>query len=934
MPLKPWRNVIEPREDLRESKPFEASEFAVHLDQVREDRAPDVYQNPQQFFERTFLTQNLLALSGEVVRRLSGEMSEAAPVFNLATQFGGGKTHALTLLYHLATAGPEAAKWMGVHRILDRAGISSVPKAATAVFVGQQFDSLAGRGGDDGTPHRRSPWGEIAFQLGGEEGFAAVAEHDREMVAPGGDVIRQFLPEGKPALILLDELMNYMSRFRAQGWGGQLYNFIQNLSEESRSRGGIILAASIPGSELEMTADDQSDYQRLHKMLNRLGKPIVMSAEEETSEIIRRRLFDWDPDRLSQSGKVMLPKEAEQTCREYADWVQEHRRQLPEWFSMDHAEETFRATYPFHPSVISVFERKWQVLPQFQRTRGVLQLLALWVARAYSEGSASGHKDSLIGLGTAPLDDVNFRTAVFGQLGEDRLEGVVTTDICGRPESHAVRRDNEAVDAIRKARLHRKVATTIFFESNGGQQHAEATVPEIRLAVGEPGLDIGNVEAVLETLTDACYFLSIDKSRYRFSVNANLNKVLADKRAGIPQQRVEDLVRKEVQSVFAKGPKVERIFFPADSSGIPSRPALTFVVLPPEQTRIDAATLPMIERMTRDCGTSGRTFKSALIWCVPEGSDAIYEEARRLLALQDIKEEYTPETLGEAQWDQLKGGIGRSERGLQESIFRTYRHLFLLGKDNEMRHIDLGMITASGSESLVAVIIHQLQIADEVLQNVAPGFLARNWPPAMPEWSTRQVRDAFYASPRFPRLLNSEAVRDTIARGVTEGVLAYVTKDSEGAYADFKFKEAMSPISVEIIDEAYIITQEAAAAYKATKEQPAPVPEPNGQDTPTTPPGGNVSNPPVPYSVGGTLIGEQTTVNVASHAKILWSGVVPSQKWMSFYTKVLTRFATGAGLTLRVSVEIAPAEGVPQYKVDETRAALRELGLDDEVDVG
>ena len=139
---------------------------------------------------------------------------------------------------------------------------------------------------------------------------------------------------------------------------------------------------------------------------------------------------------------------------------------------------------------------------RFQQTRGVLRLLALWVSRAYQEGFKGAHKDPLIGLGTAPLDDPLFRAAVFEQLGESRLEGAVTTDICGKKDSHAIRLDSEAVDAIKKARLHRKVATTIFFESNGGTLRAEATVPEIRLAVAEPDLDIGNVETVLETLSD------------------------------------------------------------------------------------------------------------------------------------------------------------------------------------------------------------------------------------------------------------------------------------------------------------------------------------------------------------------------------------------------------------------------------------------------
>ena len=260
----------------------------------------------------------------------------------------------------------------------------------------------------------------------------------------------------------MDELMNYVSRNRRSGLGSQLYNFLQNLSEVARSHDNVVLAVSIPASELEMTAEDQSDYERFKKVLDRLGKAIVMSANAETSEIIRRRLFEWDERAVTSEGKVMLPKEALETCAEYADWVVAHRQQLPSQFNVDGAREAFAATYPFHPVLISVFERKWQALPRFQQTRGVLRLLALWVSRAYLDGFKGAHKDSLIGLGTAPLDDAMFRAAVFEQLGETKLEVAVTTDICSKRDSHAVRLDAEAQETIKSARLHRKVSTAIF----------------------------------------------------------------------------------------------------------------------------------------------------------------------------------------------------------------------------------------------------------------------------------------------------------------------------------------------------------------------------------------------------------------------------------------------------------------------------------------
>src|SRR6266496_6070210 len=150
MALKPWYKTVTPREDLRDGKPLDAAEFAVHLDQIRAGKAQPDYSDPKRFLERTFMTRNLAILASEVLRRLSGETTETSAVFNLATQFGGGKTHALTLLYHLVSNGSKADRWTGVPQLLERAHVSSVPRAVRAVIVGTEFDSITGRGGTDG----------------------------------------------------------------------------------------------------------------------------------------------------------------------------------------------------------------------------------------------------------------------------------------------------------------------------------------------------------------------------------------------------------------------------------------------------------------------------------------------------------------------------------------------------------------------------------------------------------------------------------------------------------------------------------------------------------------------------------------------------------------------------------------------------------------
>lgn len=914
MALKPWYKVVTPREDLRENRPLDASEFAVHLDHVRDNRAPADYQEPQRFFDRTFLTKNLTDLAVGVVRRLSGVKVETSAVYNLTTQFGGGKTHALTLLYHIARGGPEATKWKGVSFLLETAAVKEVPASAVAVFVGTEFDSISGRGGSDGTPIRYTPWGEIAFQLGGKEAFAVVAKHDQERTAPSAEVIRKFLPKDKPALILLDELLNYMGRNRKSGLTNQLYSFLQNLSEEARAQDRLVVAVSLPSLLDEMTPEDEGDFDRFQKLLDRLGKAMIMSAETETSEIIRRRLFEWGG----------LPDEGKKTAAEYGEFILNNRTQIPNWFPVDSAREAFAASYPLHPTLLSVFERKWQALPRFQQTRGILRLLALWVAHAYQAGFKGAHKDPLIGMGTAPLDDPIFRSAIFEQLGGAKLEGAVTTDICGKKDSHAVRLDKEAVETIKKARLHQKVATAIFFESNGGQSKTEATLPEIRLAVAEPDLEIGNIETVLETISTTCYYLSADKNRYRFSLTANLNKILADRRASVQPKKIEERLKAEVQKVFQSGTGAERVYFPEKSSQISDRPVLSLVVLSPSQIVAEKSTRDFIETATKEHGSSARTFKSGVVWIVPDSTDALRDEARKVLAWEDIEDEKADLRLDEGQLRQLEENVKKARRDVKEAVWRTYKNLMLLGKDGAWKTVDLGLVHSSAAPSLTELVVQRLEQEGDAEKAVSPNFLSRNWPPAFKEWSTKSVRDAFFASPQFPRLLNPDSLKDTIARGVENGMLGYVGKTPDASYAPFHWKSSLSILDIEISDETYIIQKETAEAYVAAKSQPAPPPaaisgtSPFSAPSPTTP----ITPPPSPSAAPAPAAGFR---------RVSWQGDVPPQKWMNFYTKVLSKFATQSGLRIGLNVEIAPQGGVSTQKIDEIKVALRELGLPDDV---
>jgi hypothetical protein len=501
-------------------------------------------------------------------------------------------------------------------------------------------------------------------------------------------------------------------------------------------------------------------------------------------------------------------------------------------------------------------------------------------------------------------------------LGQN-LEAAVISDVAG-DEAHATRLDAEASDAIKTARLHRKVAAAIFFESSGGQIKEYATEPEIRLGVSEPELDIANVETALEDLSSECYFLTGEGKRYWISPSPNLNKLLADRRATIDEKRIQDEVEEQITKVFSAGAGVERVFFPENSGQIPDVATITVVALHPKHSWVannKAETQQLIDGMTKEHGASARTFKSALIWALADSSNVLNEEARKVLAWEAIQNEADALRLNESQQRYLKEQLARSQRDLKEAVWRSYKNILLLGKDGDWKRIDLGLVHSSAAESLVKLIMTRLaQEGDLEEESVSANFLVRNWPPALSEWGTKVVRDTFFAAPQFPRLSKPESLKRTIAEGITKGLFGYVEKAPDGSYVNLRFGEKTFESDVEISEGVFLLPKEVAQAMK--EGLPPPTPPTTEQMPPKT------WKPEVPIT--GTL-------PLPMVRKLTWEGAVPPQKWMTFYTKVLSRFPIGEGLKLTVKVEIQPKDGLPKQKVAETKTALKELGLSEEI---
>ena len=510
MPLDPWYKTVTLRTEVREGRSFSPDEFAIALEQIVAQTAPVDYRDPAQFFSRTCFTRALKEHAGMVLRRLSGKTENTAPVLTLVTQFGGGKTHTLASLYHIANAGADAAKLPGVSDLLNDAGIAQTPPARVGVFVGNAWDPAEGR---------ETPWIDLARQLAGDKGVAALGAAAKTTPPGTGALANVFAAADAPVLLLFDEVLNFVNRHRSMA--EPFHAFLQNLTVAVTGTTQAAAVISLPRSQVEMTDWDQQWQDRITKVVRRVARDLIANDESEISEVVRRRLFE-------DLGNERVRKRVAKT---YADWCFERTARLPdEWMAVDTATTEakareflrgrFEACYPFHPATLSVFQRKWRALAQFQQTRGALAMLAQWISWAAREQFTKARTEPLITLGSAPLDVPEFRAVVLGQLGESRLDAAIDADLAGTT-ARARPLDADATGALRD--IHRRVGTAILFESSGGQMDKVAHLPELRFALGEPDVDTTTIDNAATALEGSGFFIrKVGTDGYRIHHQATL----------------------------------------------------------------------------------------------------------------------------------------------------------------------------------------------------------------------------------------------------------------------------------------------------------------------------------------------------------------------------------------------------------------------------
>lgn len=940
--LDPWYKLTTPRKEVREGRSFNPDEFAIALEQIVAGTAPEDYKNPKEFFKRTCFTRALRDHTAMALRRLSGQTGNTAPVMALVTQFGGGKTHTLTTLYHLVRGGISIDELRRLSSVSEQAGLmdrdwldefKSLPKAKVAVFVGNAWDPQDGA---------ETPWIDVARQLAGEAGVQALGK-DARTTPPGTTALGNvFAAANGPVLVLFDEVLNFLNRHR--NFADSFHAFIQNLTVAMTGTTNGVAMISLPRSQVEMTPWDQEWQAKITKVVKRVAKDLIVNDEGEIAEVVRRRLFD-------SIESTAVQKAAKAAAKVYADWCFDKRAQLPpEWTAVDTAatdakakdflRQRFESCYPFHPATLSVFQRKWQTLPQYQQTRGTLAMLAQWVSWAFIEHHQKNINEPLLTLGRAPLHDSSFVSVVLGQLGESRLGPAIETDIAGQT-CHAKALDADTKGPLRD--IHRRVGTAILFESSGGQADKVAHLPELRFALGEPNLDTTSIDNAAVGLEKKGYFIrKAGTDGLRFGFQPTLKKVVADRRASLDE---DDDIRKPtrllIRREFEQKSKLPFIAFPADGDEVADTARLTVVLLEPEKEWDDRGELRKeIAQWTMKRGGSNRLYPGSLVWCIRKAGKDLRQKVEQWQAWKKVQQEINDQTLpGEFESSDLskvRSELEESQGAAADEVWASYRWMVIAdpSEPDGVKAIDLGAGHSSAGQSLTERIIVTLKSGGLLNESVGAGYLERNWPPALREsgaWPLSSMRQAFLNG-ALTRLADPDKVlREKIAEFVTRGEfgLASVQK-TDGTFERVWFEQPVSVEEVAFDAQVFLLTK-----AKAKLLSRIPVGTGPRESSPSDESGAPVVDQSAgkPKAESDTKFATSETTENAGTRVIRLAGQVSPEIWNKLGIRILPRLKGGTNLRLGIdfSCEVT-AEDVAAIE-GELKQALADLRLERSVTV-
>jgi hypothetical protein len=802
---------------------------------------------------------------------------------------------------------------------MREADISAVPTAKVAVFVGNAWDPQ---------PGRETPWIDIARQLAGDKGVAALGSAARA-TPPGTDSIaRVFQAAEAPVLLLFDEVLNYLNRHR--GGADSFHAFIQNLTVATTGTTHGACVISLPRSQVEMTDWDQEWQDKIAKVVRRVAKDLISNDETEISEVVRRRLFQ-------DLGSEKIRRNA---AKAFGNWCFERRAQLPpEWTAVDSTateaksreflQRRFEACYPFHPATLSVFQRKWQSLPQYQQTRGTLAMLAQWISLAAQDAFRKARNEPLITLGSAPLLEPGFRSVVLGQLGESRLIAAIDTDISGE-QAHSRALDADTKGSLRD--IHRRVGTAILFESSGGQTDKVAHLPELRFALGEPDLDTTSIDNAAFALEDRSYFVRrVGSDGFRIGYQPTMKKVVSDRRASLDEEsEVKPAICKLVEDEFRRGASIPIVAFPHDGAEIPDTPRLTLVVADPELEWAGAGALrTQIAEWMKNRGKSPRLYPGALVWCLKKPGRDLREKVEFALAWKRVAREVAEGTLG-GDFDRdnradLQAKVRDAEESAKDVVWGDFR--FAVVADSQepegLKVIDLGAGHSSSGETLCGRVFAALKSEALLNESVGAGYIERNWPPVLKTegaWSLASLRQSFLNG-SLTRLVDPDAIlKSKVVEFVERGDFGLASgKKADGSYERMWFREPVSADEVAFEAGVFLLRKAAAEALGVgAPVEPTPGPEP-------APGPGPIPDPEPTLGPGSEPDGATRTLRLI--------GSVPPEVWNRLGTKILPKLRAGSELRIGVDFSVTVASGAATGLAIELRQVLEDLGLGETVHI-
>jgi predicted AAA+ superfamily ATPase len=789
--LKPWREIITPHADVASGK-YQQAEFAADLWQVHLGEGSNEYKDPAEFYRRTFLTDSLKQLLAGALARLSGRGGD--PVVQLQTNFGGGKTHSMLALYHLFSGTP-LADLSGMEQVIQSSGISTVPKAKRVVLVGNRISPGNPDTKPDGT-QIRTLWGELAWQLGGKKAFEKVRADDEKATSPG-DTLRTLLIEYGPTLILIDEWVAYARQLHDQSDlpGGSFdtqFTFAQVLTESVKLAGNCLVVISLPASDTGSSPHAQANdvevggqrgreaLDRLRNVVGRIESSWRPASAEEGFEIVRRRLFEpmTDPGQF---------KDRDVIARAFADFYRtQHQEFPPECRDADY-EKRIKAAFPIHPEIFDRLYTDWSTLLKFQRTRGVLRLMAAVIHSLWEKGD----KSPLILPANVPIDDPRVQFELTRYLS-DNWAPVIEKDVDG-PDSQPLRLDGE-IPNLGKYAACRRVARTIYLGSAPTVTAAHRGIEDRRVKLGcvMPGESPAVFEDALRRLAATARYLYQDGPHYWYSTQPTVTKIAEDRAEQLKRDpdKVTQEIDKRLRDDLKKPGDFSRVHpMPHTSQDVPDTLEARLVVLDPDHpyskepgNQAELRAKEILE--TR--GNTPRLFRNTLVFLAADSTrlQDLEIAIRLFLAWESIVAEKESLDLSPHQVKQAETQMASADSTVKARLPETYQWLLVPVQQSPYSPVEWQTSRLTGQDALAVRASRKLRHDDLLAVSHAPTLL-RLQLDRIPLWrdnriAVKQVVENYARFPYLPRLAEPQI----LLRSIQDG-LSLITWESDAfAYAD------------------------------------------------------------------------------------------------------------------------------------------------------